>query len=298
MKKERLYFPHDYNARTDPKLQNVLMELGLTGIGLYWCIVEQLYEQDGYLPMTSLKSIAFTLHAEAADVEKLINDFGLFEHDEDIFWSESVNRRILQRNQLLEKRRSASKKANQVRWHGLSETEEDASQTENVVIPNGEQTENKRRTNGEHKDSDSFPIQYNTIKSNEIKEREDITRTHEEFFERFFRVENQLMLEKTCIDFGTDMETLKSIAQQITTEWTLTEQTHKDYNDASRHLLSLIQKRLQTKKVVKNVEQPSEQVSSGTWSVDEEHKRHQEYLDRKKNSMSREEYLKLKAAQA
>lgn len=48
--KEIFYFQHDYNARNNPKLQNVLMEHGCAGIGVFWCIVEQLHEQDGILP--------------------------------------------------------------------------------------------------------------------------------------------------------------------------------------------------------------------------------------------------------
>ena len=31
--KEVYYFQHDYNARNDPKLQDVLIDLGVEGIG-------------------------------------------------------------------------------------------------------------------------------------------------------------------------------------------------------------------------------------------------------------------------
>ena len=43
--KDTFYFQHDYNARTDPKLQDVLIEHGAAGLGVFWCVVEQLYEQ-------------------------------------------------------------------------------------------------------------------------------------------------------------------------------------------------------------------------------------------------------------
>lgn len=45
--KDTFYFQHDYNARTDPKLQDVLIEHGAAGLGVFWCVVEQLYEQGG-----------------------------------------------------------------------------------------------------------------------------------------------------------------------------------------------------------------------------------------------------------
>ena len=53
--KDTFYFQHDYNARNDPKLQDVLIDLGVEGIGVFWCIIEQLYEQGGKLPLRSCK---------------------------------------------------------------------------------------------------------------------------------------------------------------------------------------------------------------------------------------------------
>ena len=79
MKDKTYYFPHDYNARNDPKLQDVLIEHGAAGLGVFWCIVEQLYEQGGELPLKSCKSIAFALHQECKMVESVVQDFGLFE---------------------------------------------------------------------------------------------------------------------------------------------------------------------------------------------------------------------------
>lgn len=110
--KETYYFQHDFNARNDPKLQNVLMEHGCAGIGVFWCIVEQLHEQDGILPLDGIKGIAFALHVEPKVVESIIHDFDLFEHDEESFWSESVNKRLQKRVEIQEKR----KKAAQHRW--------------------------------------------------------------------------------------------------------------------------------------------------------------------------------------
>lgn len=106
--KEVYYFQHDYNARNDPKLQDVFSEHGVMGIGVFWCIVEQLYEQDGFLPLKSCKSIAFALHVESNVVESIVQDFGLFQNDGEKFWSNSVNARISKRNDITEKRKQAA----------------------------------------------------------------------------------------------------------------------------------------------------------------------------------------------
>lgn len=110
--KDTFYFQHDFNARNDPKLQNVLMEHGCAGIGVFWCIVEQLHEQDGILPLAGIKGIAFALHVDVKVVESIIRDFDLFQADDENFWSESVNKRLQKRVEIKDKR----KKAAQHRW--------------------------------------------------------------------------------------------------------------------------------------------------------------------------------------
>lgn len=91
--KDTFYFQHDYNARNDPKLQEVLIEHGAMGLGVFWCIIEQLYEQGGRLPLRSCKSIAFALHVEFEVVESIVRNFDLFETDDTHFWSNSAQAR-------------------------------------------------------------------------------------------------------------------------------------------------------------------------------------------------------------
>ena len=110
--KKRLTFPHEYNARNNPKLQNVLSALGLEGIGLYWCLIEQLYEQGGKIPISQYKCISFVLHLNYKCIERIINDFGLFETDGQYFWSNRVLETINQQVSISEKRKSAISK----RW--------------------------------------------------------------------------------------------------------------------------------------------------------------------------------------
>lgn len=107
MKKDTYYFSHDFGARNDPKLQSVMMEHGVAGLGVFWCIIEILYEQCGYQPINgrSLKTLAFTLHTDVKMLESVIKDFGLFKYDDDNFWSESVIARLKKRDDANEARR-------------------------------------------------------------------------------------------------------------------------------------------------------------------------------------------------
>ena len=110
--KDTFYFQHDYNARNDPKLQDVLIEHGVAGIGVFWCVIEQIYEQGGKLPFKACKSIAFALHVDCKVVESVVNDFDLFQNDGTSFWSSSVLARLNRRKEISERR----KKAAETRW--------------------------------------------------------------------------------------------------------------------------------------------------------------------------------------
>ncbi len=75
------YFSHDYGARNDAKLQEVLFNMGYEGIGIYWSFVEVLYENDGYLPESKIGVIAFSLKVDEDKLRHLIYDFNLFNID-------------------------------------------------------------------------------------------------------------------------------------------------------------------------------------------------------------------------
>jgi len=111
MSKETFYFPHDYNSRHDRKLINVIMKHGMVGIGVYWCIVEMLYEEGGYLPL-EYERITFELRTEKSVIQSIINDFELFNISDDQFYSEAVIERLQKR---CEKSESARKSIN-YRW--------------------------------------------------------------------------------------------------------------------------------------------------------------------------------------
>ena len=112
MGKDVYYFSHDFGARNDPKLLAVSRKYSLAGIGLYWCIVEMLYEQGGSLELKSLDSIGYQLHDDNSIITSIVYDFGLFENDGKVFWSESVNQRLDRRAEIAGKRRQAA----QTRW--------------------------------------------------------------------------------------------------------------------------------------------------------------------------------------
>ena len=143
--KETFYFQHDFNARNDPKLQSVLMDKGVAGIGIYWCIIEQLYEQGGVLSLAQSKSIAFALHVKVDEVKSIINDFDLFQNDGVNFWSDSVNARLIRRKEISERRRTAALRSWESR-NGVPEADagsDDKADEEAVAVEPVEAPERK-----------------------------------------------------------------------------------------------------------------------------------------------------------
>ena len=138
MKKDTYFFPHDFGARNDPKLQDVVMNLGQEGIGIYWGIIEMLYEQGGSLALDKINTISFQLHASKETVQKVVNDFGLFKNDGVDFWSDSVNRRLNKREEIAGKRRNAA----QNRWNNIPRSDSSENQDE----------KDSDKTNGQQQD--------------------------------------------------------------------------------------------------------------------------------------------------
>ena len=108
--KDSPYLTHDIGARNDPKLIDVQMEMGGQGLAIWWCLVEMLWENDGYLPM-NFKSIAFNLRwATPEEVEKVICNFGLFENDGERFWSRSGLERITHKQEVSKTKAAAGRR--------------------------------------------------------------------------------------------------------------------------------------------------------------------------------------------
>jgi len=162
--KETFYFQHDYGARNDPKMQKVLMRLGLSGIGLFWSLIEMLYENNGNLPLSECESIAFALRTDENALRSMINDFDLFKISDGKFYSESVLTRLNIRD---EKSKKARESAN-YRW---KPREKDA--------------------NGLRTDCDG-----NAIKEKKEKEKKEKERKGKEIIKLVFPFESKIFIEK------------------------------------------------------------------------------------------------------
>lgn len=148
--KDVYYFPHDYNARNDLKLQDVLIEMGVEGIGIYWCVIETLYEHGGIIPLRQCKSIAFALHVDCETVERLVGNYGLFSNDGENMWSDGALKRLNKRKDISDKRKQAASAKRQ-------KTQQQDKESEAQADASAEQLQSTSNANTKHKEKEDSP---------------------------------------------------------------------------------------------------------------------------------------------
>jgi hypothetical protein len=138
LKKETFYFSHDYTAKSDEKIKNLIYEFGYEGYGIYWSLIEELYQNANAL-QTNYKRIAFDMRVDENKVQSIIENFDLFVVENGFFGSLSVQRRLDMRNEKSNKARESAQK----RW--IKDANALPTQSDSNAIKESKVKENKRK---------------------------------------------------------------------------------------------------------------------------------------------------------
>lgn len=95
--KDTFYFSHDYNTRQDEKIRSLIRRHGMEGYGIFWAIIEDLYNNANRLK-SDIEGIAYDLRVKEETVKSIIYDFGLFVFEGAYFGSLSAQARIEERD--------------------------------------------------------------------------------------------------------------------------------------------------------------------------------------------------------
>lgn len=114
---ENLYFRHDQNARNNPKLLKLKMKMGMEGIGIYWCLIECLYELNGYLKEDDLETFCFNEHVDIVKVKNVLKLANFKFDKEKGYYSNGVLERINKREEFCLKQKEKADK----RWSKVKE---------------------------------------------------------------------------------------------------------------------------------------------------------------------------------
>jgi hypothetical protein len=115
MKQDTFYFPHDFNTRNDIKIKKLISKHGYLGYGIFWAIVEDLYNNANAMP-TDYDCIAYDMRVDISLVESIVKDFALFVFDDGKFGSLSIQKRLDDRNEISNKARISANK----RWNNAN----------------------------------------------------------------------------------------------------------------------------------------------------------------------------------
>ena len=162
MDKDAYYFSHDSNAKDDPKCVLLIEQLGLEGYGIYWVLIETLRDQPSYrYPVALIPALARRYNTTAEKMKTVISSYGLFEVDDNDFFSLS----LMYRMERLDIKRE------QARIAGIE------SGKKRRKKPSVEQTLNGRSTDGE-------PVNESKVNNstvNESTEKETLAQAFENF---------------------------------------------------------------------------------------------------------------------
>jgi len=89
------YFSHDYNTRSDDKVKLLIRKYGMTGYGVFWSLIEDLYNNANALRL-DCDGIAYDLHTDSDIIRWIIFESKLFRitNDEAFFSSDTVKERL------------------------------------------------------------------------------------------------------------------------------------------------------------------------------------------------------------
>lgn len=104
------FFKHDYNAQCDDKLVPLRMKMGAEGYGIYWLVVERLYQAQGRLER-DYKALSWDTRVEIDKIKSVVEDFALFYDAKGKIACRRVDRDLCLRDEAREQAAAAGRKS-------------------------------------------------------------------------------------------------------------------------------------------------------------------------------------------
>ena len=146
------YINHKISNRSEYVFRKLIERKGAAAYGVYWYILEELYESGGKMLFEEIEPISKALCVRKDFVASVIKSFQYFQYDSESFWSDEVIEQIEKRQKLKNKRKEAANK----RW--VSE--------KNIIVPEKE------------KEVESSPI----VKPTRVNKEEEMKSREREFY--------------------------------------------------------------------------------------------------------------------
>lgn len=135
------YFPHQYNAHDDEKLQRVVIDHGLVGYAVFFLLLEYLgQKKDRALTKDFYKVLAWNYRIDEKIVRSVVEDYDLFEVSDNQFSSGGLNARMAILDEKIAKRRAAGAMGGQKKAENRSKTLANSKQNSSNALANSSKT--------------------------------------------------------------------------------------------------------------------------------------------------------------
>ena len=118
---KKTYFLHESTSFQDYKIIKMRSKLGIESYGIFWALLELLFNEENKLCIDDYDALAYSLQCDSNILKQVIEDFDLFVLEDGCFYSKRLNNHIEDiNNKSTKAKESASKRwdnANAKRTH-------------------------------------------------------------------------------------------------------------------------------------------------------------------------------------
>lgn len=217
------YFSHDSDAFFDSRIVKMRTRLGVAGYGAYWMIVERLRTSKGYKHECDYEVFACLANADAELFRAVVEDHGLFEFVENdgkrYFYSESLMRRMMKMEDIIEKRREAGRKGAEARWQKDDTTNDLLDKDDGNFMASAITNACDCYGNEMAKNGKLNKTKLNKTKDKHIMVESDATKTSKvtqsDQFDQFWAIYPKKVGKKAALNIWTRLKPDKDLLEQI-----------------------------------------------------------------------------------
>ena len=173
---KKTYLQHQSNSFTDIKIIKMRSKLGIESYGIFWALLELLFNEENKLCVDDYSVLAFSLQCDADKLKSVIEDFDLFVIEDGCFYSKRLNNQIEEiNNKSLKAKENASK-----RWNNANAKQTHSDSNASRVEYSKEEKSKVKKNNKKGVDyynDISFPDYYDIHYAKRIEQ--DVNKTKE-----------------------------------------------------------------------------------------------------------------------
>lgn len=94
------FFNHKPSIYKDSKIQRLIFREGMAGYGIFWSLLERLCNYENQIE-ADYEALAFELRSESNLIRNIVENYGLFIHENNIISSKLIKQRVVSKNSAL-----------------------------------------------------------------------------------------------------------------------------------------------------------------------------------------------------